>query len=249
MSSPFNQEDGPQPPKLLKAPVEIVANLRLLQQHHDPLVISFEGRSQRFQSFVIEVDRDKALVTLDELVPAEGERYLLNGETFNAEAFHEGVRIAWKSSQSIQATEQDGARCYLSSLPSEMIYHQRRSAYRAALKLSELINVDLADDKLKKNLSGQLLDISATGCKLRFSGDLSDSLSAGQLFASLTAKFPFGPMITAVEIRHVHYEEKVKMTFVGARFDNINGQAQRAVERFVYQLQREARRLEGEGLF
>jgi c-di-GMP-binding flagellar brake protein YcgR len=249
VSSPFNQEDGPQPPKLLKAPVEIVANLRLLQQHHDPLIVSFEGRSQRFQSFVIDVDRDKALVTLDELVPGDGERYLLNGETFSVEAFHDGVRIAWKSNQSVRATEQDGARCYLSALPSEMTYHQRRSAYRAPLKLSELISVDLAGDRLKKTFSGELLDISATGCKLRFSGDLSDSLTPGQLFERFTAKFPFGPMTTPVEIRHVHYEDKVKITFVGARFNNINGQAQRSVERFVYQLQREARRLEGEGLF
>ncbi|MDZ4337919.1 MAG: flagellar regulator YcgR PilZN domain-containing protein [Pseudomonas sp.] len=249
MSSPFSQEDGPQPPKVLKAPVEIVANLRLLQQNHDPLIITFHERNQRFQSYVIEVDRDKNLLILDELVPNDGERYLANGEAFNVEAFHEGVRVAWKCEQNVRITEHEGARCYFSPMPLEVTYHQRRSAFRAPLKQTELIKVELAGDKLRTAIPGHLLDISATGCKLRFPGNISSSLQAGQVYERFTARFPFGAMTTAIEMRHVQYEEKVDTTFVGARFHRINGQEQRLVERFVYQLQREARRFESDGLF
>lgn len=249
MSSPFSQEDGPQPPKVLKAPVEIVANLRQLQQNHDPLIITFHERNQRFQSYVIEVDRDKNLLILDELVPNDGERYLANGEAFNVEAFHEGVRVAWKCEQNVRITEHDGARCYFSPMPLEVTYHQRRSAFRAPLKQTELIKVELAGDKLRTAIPGHLLDISATGCKLRFPGNISSSLQAGQVYERFTARFPFGAMTTAIEMRHVQYEEKVDTTFVGARFHRINGQEQRLVERFVYQLQREARRFESDGLF
>ncbi|MDF3194437.1 MAG: pilus assembly protein PilZ [Gammaproteobacteria bacterium HGW-Gammaproteobacteria-13] len=249
MSSPFSQEDGPQPPKVLKAPVEIVANLRQLQQNHDPLIITFHERNQRFQSYVIEVDRDKNLLILDELVPNDGERYLANGEAFNVEAFHEGVRVAWKCEQNVRITEHEGARCYFSPMPLEVTYHQRRSAFRAPLKQTELIKVELAGDKLRTAIPGHLLDISATGCKLRFPGNISSSLQAGQVYERFTARFPFGAMTTAIEMRHVQYEEKVDTTFVGARFHRINGQEQRLVERFVYQLQREARRFESDGLF
>lgn len=168
MSSPFSQEDGPQPPKVLKAPVEIVANLRQLQQNHDPLIITFHERNQRFQSYVIEVDRDKNLLILDELVPNDGERYLANGEAFNVEAFHEGVRVAWKCEQNVRITEHEGARCYFSPMPLEVTYHQRRSAFRAPLKQTELIKVELAGDKLRTAIPGHLLDISATGCKCAF---------------------------------------------------------------------------------
>ncbi len=249
MSSPFSQEDGPQPPKVLKAPVEIVANLRQLQQNHDPLIITFHERNQRFQSYVINVDRDKDLLILDELVPNDGERYLANGEAFSVEAFHEGVRVAWKCEQSVRITEHEGARCYFSPMPLEVIYHQRRSAFRAPLKQSELIKIELAGDKLRTAIPGHLLDISATGCKLRFPGNISSSLQAGQVYERFTARFPFGAMTTAIEMRHVQYEEKLDTTFVGARFHRINGQEQRLVERFVYQLQREARRFESDGLF
>jgi c-di-GMP-binding flagellar brake protein YcgR len=249
VSSPFSQESGPQPPKVLKTPVEIAANLRQLQQNHDPLLITFEGRSQRFQSYVVEVDRDKNLVIFDELVPNDGERYLLNGEPFNVEAFHDGVRAAWKCEQAVRITEYEGARCYFSPIPAEVTYYQRRSAFRAPLKQSELIKIELAGDKLRTAIPGQLLDISATGCKLRFPGNISNSLQAGQVYERLTVKFPFGAVTTSIEMRHVQHEENVDITFVGARFHRINGQEQRLVERFVYQLQREARRVEDDGLF
>ncbi|MNP39202.1 Flagellar brake protein YcgR [compost metagenome] len=52
-----------------------------------------------------------------------------------------------------------------------------------------------------------------------------------------------------VEVRHVKYDEKLNLTFAGMRFHRINGLEQRQVERFVYQLQREARRFEKEELF
>ncbi|MBS7724826.1 flagellar brake protein [Pseudomonas lalucatii] len=96
MSNPFTEDDGPQPPKVLKAPMEIVATLRQLQQAHDPLIITFHERNQRFQSYLIEVDRDRSRLTLDEMIPSDGERYLLNGETFRIEAFHEG--FGWPGS-------------------------------------------------------------------------------------------------------------------------------------------------------
>ncbi|MBX9762414.1 MAG: flagellar brake protein [Pseudomonadaceae bacterium] len=249
VSSLFNQEEGPQPPKVLKTHVEVVANLRQLQQNHDPLIITFAERSQRFQSYVVEVDRDKNRLMLDELVPNDGERFLMNGETFHVEAFHEGVRVAWTCEQSMRISELEGARCYLGTLPSEITYHQRRNAFRAPLKQAELIKIELAGDKLRTVLPGQLLDISATGCKLRFPGNLSNALQAGQVYERLTVRLPFGPMTTAIEARHVVFDEKLSTTFVGARFHRINGQEQRLVERFVYQLQREARRIEGDGFF
>ena len=67
VSSLFNQEEGPQPPKVLKTPVEVVANLRQLQQNHDPLIITFAERSQRFTRLVrslMENDEGVAIITM-----------------------------------------------------------------------------------------------------------------------------------------------------------------------------------------
>ncbi|AMK32213.1 flagellar brake protein [Pseudomonas mosselii] len=242
----FNESDAPQPPKVLTTPLEITANLRQLLDSHDPLIISFHERSQRFQSYVVHVDRDNGVLALDEMIPRDGEKYIENGESFRVEGFHDGVRIAWESSTPLTITEIDGHRCYRGPLPEEVTYHQRRNAFRAALKLSQLVDIILDGAHLKGNgaLRGKLLDISATGCKLRFDGNVEDRLQLGQVYERFKAGNPLGLTDTLVELRHLHFEERINTTFAGVRFHNLNGQAQRKIESFVYQLQREARRFD-----
>jgi c-di-GMP-binding flagellar brake protein YcgR len=244
----LNAEDAPQPPKVLTTPLEIAANLRLLQESHDPLIITFHERTQRFQSYLIEVDRDSNIIALDEMIPRDGERFLLNGEAFRVEGFHDGVRIAWDSNGTLTIDESNGGRCYRGAMPVEVVYHQRRNAFRAALKLAQLVDIELGGEKLKAPVNGKLLDISATGCKLRFDGDISDRLQLGEVYDRFIAALPFGNMTAPVELRYLHHEEKIDTTFAGVRFHNMSGLVQRHVERFVYQLQREARRFDKDDL-
>nr|WP_206684647.1 MULTISPECIES: flagellar brake protein [Pseudomonas] len=224
--------------------MEIVSTLRMLQESHDPLIITFHERSQRFQSYLVDIDRESNMIALDEMIPRDGERFLLAGEPFRIEGFHEGVRIAWESNGTLAIDESNGGRCYRGTLPDEVVYHQRRNAFRAALKLAQLVNIELAGEKLKVPLSGKLLDISATGCKLRFDGDITSGLQLGQVYDRFLAALPFGSMTTSVELRYLHHEERIDTTFAGVRFHNMSGLVQRQVERFVYQLQREARRFD-----
>lgn len=243
MFNALNAEDAPQPPKVLTTPLEIAANLRLLLDSHDPLIITFHERTQRFQSFLIEIDRDSNGIALDEMVPRDGERFLANGEPYRVEGFHDGVRIAWESTGTLEIDDGEH-RCYRGKLPTEVVYHQRRNAFRAALKLASLVGIEMAGDKLPSPIGGKLLDISATGCKLRFEGDISDRLQLGQVYDRFMAALPFGKMTAPVELRYLHYEERINITFAGIRFHNMSGLVQRQVERFVYQLQREARRFD-----
>ncbi|MDI2591457.1 flagellar brake protein [Pseudomonas sp. N3-W] len=244
MFNALNAEDAPQPPKVLTTPLEISGNLRQLQDSHDPLIITFHERSQRFQSYLVDVDRDSNMIALDEMIPRDGERFLLAGEPFRVEGFHDGVRIAWESNGPLTIDESGGGRCYRGALPDEVVYHQRRNAFRAALKLAQLVNVELGGEKLKAPINGKLLDISATGCKLRFDGDITSSLQLGQVYDRFIAALPFGSMTAPVELRYLHFEERINTTFAGVRFHNMSGLVQRQVERFVYQLQREARRFD-----
>jgi c-di-GMP-binding flagellar brake protein YcgR len=239
-----NAEDAPQPPKVLTTPLEISGNLRMLQDSHDPLIITFHERSQRFQSYLVDVDREKNTIALDEMIPRDGERFLLAGEPFRVEGFHDGVRIAWEGNGPLTIDDSNDGRCYRGALPEEVVYHQRRNAFRAALKLAQLVSVEMGGDKLKSAVNGQLLDISATGCKLRFDGDITERLQLGQVYERFIAALPFGNMTAPVELRYLHFEERINTTFAGVRFHNISGLVQRQVERFVYQLQREARRFD-----
>jgi c-di-GMP-binding flagellar brake protein YcgR len=239
-----NVEDAPQPPKVLTTPLEIASNLRALEKAHDPLIITFHERAQRFQTFLVDVDRDSGTMALDEMIPRDGEKYLIAGEPFRVEGFHDGIRIAWESNGLMTVKDTDNGRSYRGDMPTEVLYHQRRNAFRAALKLTALVDVEIAGDKLNKSLKGKLLDISATGCKLKFDGDFSETLQLGQIYERYSAHLPIGKLSAAVELRHLHYEERLNTTFAGVRFHNLSGATLRQVDNFVFQLQREARRFD-----
>lgn len=241
MSNPFAEDDGPQPPQILKTTVEIHANLRPLLDNRSPLLIRFTERSQRYQTFLVEINREKNWIALDELMPSDGERLMLSGEPFQIEGYFEGVRIAWKNDHPTHLGELDDARCYWVPLPDEILYHQRRNAYRASLT-GQPIDAELSGKAINKPLEGKLLDMSATGCKLSFQGAVHSGLQAGRVYEQLSVKLPFGTITTAAELRHVVFDEKLGLTFCGMRFHRISGLTQRHIERFVYQLQREARR-------
>lgn len=241
MSNPFADNEGPQPPQLLKTAVEVHANLRLLLDSHTPLLVRFAERNQRYQTYLVEINREKGWIALDELIPSDGERMMASGEPFQIEGSYEGVRIAWDNDHPVHPSELAGAPCYWAALPEQILYHQRRNAYRAPLS-GQPIAVELSGRSIKRPLAGKVLDMSATGCKLSFPGNVQSGLQAGQVYEQLCAKLPFGTITTAAELRHVIFDEKLDMTFCGMRFHRVSGLTQRQIERFVYQLQREARR-------
>lgn len=247
MSSLFLDEDGPQPPKVLTAPLEIYANLRPLIENNTPLTLRFHERSQRYQSFLVEMNRETGWIALDELIPNDGERLLLQSEAFQVEGFYEGARVAWSNDQPVHVGEIDGARCYWIPAPAELTYHQRRNAYRAQLK-EPVVAAQLGGAGLRKALEGRLLDISATGCKLSIKGNQQASLQTGQVY-ELSARLPIGAIQTAVELRHLVIDEKLDTSLCGLRFHRLSGLTQRQIERLVYQLQRDARRENAETPF
>lgn len=245
MSNPFFTDDGPQPPKTLTVPLEILATLRPLQANHIPLTIRFHDRGSRYQSFLVEIDRENGYLALDEIIPSDGERYMRSGEPFDVESFYEGARLAWTNTSPAEQGELDAMPCHWVGAPLELSYHQRRNAYRASL-LGQKVTARLDDAEQHLALEGELLDISATGCKLQLPGDQHQRLHPGALYDKLTAHLPFGTIETAVELRHVRYDEQRDRTACGLRFHQINGLQQRHLERYVNQLQRESRRnLEG----
>lgn len=132
------------------------------------------------------------------------------------------------------------ARCYWVPFPAGILYHQRRNAYRAKLR-GAAVEIMLCAKAIKKPLGGRMLDVSATGCKISLAGNLQSKLQAGQIH-ELCARLPFDSITIAVEVRHVSHDQNLDVTVCGLRFHRLDGPTQRNIERFVYQLQREARR-------
>lgn len=212
-------------------------------------MISFPPRAQKFQSYIIEVDSAANNYWLDEMIPREGNRHAALGEPFRIEAWHDGVQMVWHC-DSAAAVDLDGAPAYCASTPGELVYHQKRGAYRATVHRTLETGIGLIHDKRDIQFTGHLLDISATGCKARLAGDQSTLLRPGDLYQASYLELPeTGRLNVALEIRHAVYDDIRDETCVGLRFRQPGPVAQRQIDRYVNTLQREARRLEKDDLF
>ncbi|QJD57675.1 pilus assembly protein PilZ [Pseudomonas sp. gcc21] len=242
MSSLLAPETGPQPPREVRSPIEINALLKTLLHSRDQLIVSFPERSQKFQSFIVAIDPAGKQLWIDELVPKEGDRYITEGESFRIDAWHEGVHMRWHC-VAAQRVILEGAPAYCAALPEQLIYHQKRGAFRAVVQRPLETGVTLHSETFR--LSGHLFDVSATGCKALFASDQAHALRPGAIIEACQLDLPeIGTLDLAVEVRHVSYDEKRDESHVGLRFRQPSPQAQRQVDRFVNYLQREARRLE-----
>lgn len=241
MSDSFSESRAAQPPTLLTSPIEIVSNLRALQQHRDLLVMTFADRQQVFHSYIVDIDREHSRIAYDELIPNDGERYLLNGEPVTITAYRDGVRMIWSHTQQGLADTLESAPCYWLSLPTEVSYHQRRNAFRANIPTKQPIEAQVNGKTLQAAIPAQLIDISATGCKLDIKS-LTPNLQSGQLYDALELELPTGRITLNAELRHLNKDEASSSTQGGFMFHQVNGATLRIIERFVYQLQREARR-------
>lgn len=239
----FNESSGPQPPKILTAKTEIYGCLKTLNNHNIALKVRFARREQQYLSYVVAVDRNNSSLAFDEMVPVDGNQLLLDGHRMHIEAMIDGVRLNWVHEQKAVRAKIDAHNCYWVKFPEEMRYHQRRGTFRANLVVDQPASIEISSPGLEEKLHARLLDISATGCKVRFD-NLEQELKPGQLFDDCNLQTPVGKLPISIEVRHVQQKENQKSAFVGLRFHNMNGITQRNIERFVYQLQREARRNE-----
>lgn len=244
----FSDNNGPQPPKILNGVLEINSSLRTLMQNNAPLKIRFNGREQRYLSYLVAVDRENQSLALDELVPSGAEKFLQAGEEFHVEAQIDGVRVNWTHSQAAISGKINSHSCYWLRFPAEMRHHQRRGTFRANVLPDQPASITLAGAGLDIPVTGRLLDISATGCKVHID-DAQTGLQAGQLYDNCTLEMPFGSLALTIEARHVQSFDESNISRAGLRFHQMDGITQRNIERYVNQLQREARRTEGGDLF
>lgn len=246
----LEQGPGPQPPRDVTTPLEIQSLLKALQISRTPLEIRFDGRSPIFQSFIVDLASQNDTFYIDELIPSVGDKWISQGGPCRIDAWLDGVHLRWQNSSATLIQLHDGAPAFSLPLPAQLIYHQRRGAFRAQIHRSIATRLELIHSGRQHALAGELLDISATGCKVRIPGDLMQTLQPGERYEFSQLQLEEGLRLAVdAEIRHRVYSEASNETLVGVYFHPPPVQTQRHIDRFVNQLQRDARRLEKEDLF
>lgn len=249
MSGFFGDGNGPQPPKILRSPVEQAGIFHQLCAQSTPLTLTFSDRSQRFLTYMATINKQEHKLALDELVPEAGQRLLSRGEPFRIDVYLDGVHVHWKSPAAVPLLNQHkGYTVAWFDFPEEVIYHQKRSAFRARTLGDEPVQLFLGGTGPDIVLQGQVADLSATGCKAHIAQPVPP-LQPGQMFDDCKIVFPGGQVSLAVEVRHIKSDEDNSCTTLGLKFLHLDGMSQRTIERYVNHLQREARRRQEGELF
>lgn len=224
----------------------IFAVLRSLQKSRAPLTLSFGDKEQQFTSIILKVDLEEGFFLLDEIAPPSGHDKAMTGKTFTIHANDKGVQVAFSGNRVVGAGRNEGAAIYKIPMPRQLLYKQRRDAYRAHIAMSDQVEVKLISYERQKPLVGRIIDISSTGCKVEFPYRVEPEFAETEVFDELTFDLPVTEFDTSVlcaaEARRAVYQNDKQITQCGFRFINPDGRNQREIDRFVAYLQREARR-------
>lgn len=222
----------------------IDATLRKLCKYRIDIQLYFSQSECHFKSHILSVDADS--LVLDQLLPSEGNELLIKGEPVALLANIDGACICIPELGKTEQIKEDGEQDLLHrcSIPEQLLQIQRREAYRVRVSPNEPIPVELEYNGL--TLSGQMLDLSATGCRcmIRFTDAATPQL--GDQF-QLRFTLPDGTEIECNnEARHCIQDLKGKTPTVfmlGIHFLRLAGMHERQISLFVSRMQREERQI------
>ncbi len=243
-SAPADNDDE-ESREVLRRPEQIYNVLRPLCNHQAQVNIQFPSYHHEYVSMVLRVDAEERYYVLDEFVPSEGHKLALAREPFHVRARFQGAEIAIRNVVVEEVGEEDGAAFYTLPFPPQMIYIQRRDAFRVDVLPGSNASIELRGSRFSRPAAGTLLDLSGTGCRFRLEQPPNPPLDYREHIEECVLEFPeHDPIILEGEIRFVKIAKDSGATICGLHFLKLRSRQERQLFRLVNELQREARQLE-----
>jgi c-di-GMP-binding flagellar brake protein YcgR len=229
---------------ILTQPKAFMPHLLMANKHNIRLTISIKGCSERFASSILGVYTDHGLLVLDELIPRQGHKLLLQEKQFTAEGFLDGAQLRFSSTLVGEGKSKSGIVYYKVKIPESVFYHQRRESYRVTLTGSGVpFRAQYGDDGQK--LSGYASDMSMGGMGVVLAQRVS--LETGTVIEGCKASLPGeGDIGFSLKICFAQINEQQKHTRVGGEFVELAPADREKLQRAIIEVQREqARRQRG----
>lgn len=224
---------------------QIFSILSAVQKSRSPLTIKFENIEKYFTSIILRTDLEKDRLIIDEIAPQQGHELALQNLPFSIRGSHNGVSLFFRPNVISGSGIENGIAFYSIPLPEKMTYQQRRGSFRAPVPRALNTLATLRCKAREQVLTGRLFDISISGCRINFDGEIEPQLVRSEIFEQVDIMLADGNHIHyPLKLKHARYSPEMKETSCGFEFIDIDKAGQRTLDRFVYFLQREARRLE-----
>jgi len=226
---------------LLNTPEDVYGALRKLVLLESPVVIRIDGDTSEFRSSITHTSFGSRSFFMDKVIPLHGNDLIRSGRRFSVECDSQGVRIEFRMTGRLKY--QPDKEQYRAEFPEEILYLQRRTAYRVMVPPAHQILVKLRFDDDAEPLEGRLLDLSSSGFKAQFKGDVKKTLESHRDIAMARVRFNReNTMDCSLEARHVFMDDNGN-TSCGFSFTVVSPQAQRYIDRLITEFQWEERRL------
>lgn len=152
----------------------------------------------------------------------------------------------------LQKSDVAGQYYITTTVPNHIQLLNQRSAFRVPTK--EPVDVEVYTENFRKCLgqkNGVIIDISATGCKIEFKGELESELNSHVIIGKYLAKFSlcstYDPENILLErdlpvsgtILRCFYDEDADITLMGVQFTDIPSVTENALLRKVLLIERE----------
>lgn len=201
------------------------------------LSVHFSDHNIKYSSILLEVDKNKRIVILDELMPRDGNNFLLSNQTAHITAKLAGANIHFRSA--VLNVDNDSTHTnFLMTFPERLIYEQRRAAFRVRMSSGSIVSVTIRADS-QVEYQGYLFDISSSGVGV-FVESSADLLVREQPYYC-KIHLPGGKFVSGeFQVRFLKQDKKLHQLQVGGLFLNLSGPQRQTLDRFVMTLQRDA---------
>jgi len=235
-------EEAPeaQPDNYLESPEEIYRAIQRLIRYAPRLTARFEGVDDAFATAITKVDLKSKAFAFDKLTPDAGNEILQRGKRLELIADFRGILVKFYVEGGLKYRPQNQE--YIAGFPSKILYLQRRNAYRAMVPRTYSVYCVFRSSEDKQVLKGRLQDLSGSGFKAYFKGDIGTLLKSIGNFDESTLHVGDESMDCGLDARHAVYNEEKDLTFCGFSFQPLSGMKQRYVEQLVNTLQYEEQR-------
>ncbi|MBL36532.1 MAG: hypothetical protein CMI10_16720 [Oceanospirillaceae bacterium] len=224
---------------LLEEAEDIYGALRKIVLMSTPVKVHIDGSTEVFSSAITATDLKSRSFFMDKVIPQQGNEMIRSGKRFSIECDSQGIRIEFRMTGRL--TYQSGKEQYRAEFPDKVLYLQRRDSYRVMIPPAHEILVKIRMGDSEGDLIGQLKDISSSGFKAYFKGNVKKRLQQQERFDIGRIRFNSEhTMDCSLEARHVVNTDEGDTT-CGFAFTRISPMAQRYLDKLINELQWEER--------
>ncbi|MEZ5558417.1 MAG: PilZ domain-containing protein [Pseudomonadales bacterium] len=219
---------------------EIGRVFKTLRDQRANLEVRFQHESVTYTVKVLDLQGDTLL--LEDVQPRDGLSHFRSGKPFALSGRAEGIYIHAADNHAHKSDSERGIPFFHVRLPGSMLYQQRRRAARFRLPLRVVANgarVLLYRAGADAALMGEIIDISAGGCRAELPAPIEPALAVDEMMDSCAVSIPNLLELNARSaIRHATLDRQRQVVTCGIEFMEMHVTDRRRLEQFIQSIAR-----------